>query len=89
MGVEKRSWGKEEGRREEEGWTGMSLEVMADKRNAGSEIDGYGFDPVTEHELSIALGKRHLYIALARDGRCKIGLAPWWSPSLPARADEA
>ena len=28
---------KEEGRREEEGWTGMSLEVMADKRNAGKQ----------------------------------------------------
>lgn len=89
MGVAKRSWEKgrrkKGGRRVEEGWTGMSLEVVADKRNAGSEIDGYGFDPVTDHELSIALGKRRLYIALARDGRCKVGLAPWWSPSLPAR----
>ena len=24
--------------------------------NAGREIDGYGFDPVTDHELSIAPG---------------------------------
>ena len=47
MGVKKRSWD----RSKEERLTGMSLEVMAEQANAGSEIHGNGFGAVTDHEL--------------------------------------